>query len=195
MLPSEMLELMDALTRIDPLRTFEGRGLDALARFAQAHSAKLEPAAEATREVVEKIDGQVRVQLPLRVGKRCFGALLLELRPERYMPDLRLVRFGARIFSRQLDFVRRLAPPSGDGPASLAEVRNALDRSPLTPRERDVVSHLLAGASTRQIAARTGLTVATVHTYLKRVYPKLGVHSRVELLAQLVGTKPVLRNS
>jgi hypothetical protein len=27
-----------------------------------------------------------------------------------------------------------------------------------------------------------------VHTYLKRIYSKLGVHSRVELVARMVGT-------
>jgi len=47
---------------------------------------------------------------------------------------------------------------------------------------------LVSGGSTRQIAEQTGLTVATVHTYLKRIYSKLGVHSRVELVARMVGT-------
>ena len=47
---------------------------------------------------------------------------------------------------------------------------------------------LVSGASTRQIAEQTGLTVATVHTYLKRIYSKLGVHSRVELVARMAGT-------
>jgi len=189
-----MLDLVDALTRIDPIRTFEVRGLDALGRFTQAQRAVIEACDDAARESVERRDGFVRIGLPLRVGKRTLGMLRLELPPDRYVPDLRLVRFGARVFSRQLDCVRRLAPPPGDGPAKHRDATDALARSPLTPRERDVVSHLLAGASTRQIASRTGLTVATVHTYLKRVYPKLGVHSRVELLAQLVGTRPP-RNS
>ena len=49
-------------------------------------------------------------------------------------------------------------------------------------------SLLVSGASTRQIADQTSLTVATVHTYLKRIYSKLGVHSRVELVARMVGT-------
>jgi DNA-binding NarL/FixJ family response regulator len=44
-----------------------------------------------------------------------------------------------------------------------------------------VVALLMSGASTRQIASETHLTVGTVHTYLKRIYPKLGVRSRVEL--------------
>src|ERR1041384_3063258 len=59
---------------------------------------------------------------------------------------------------------------------------------PLTKREKEVVALLVSGASTRQIAEQTGLTVATVHTYLKRIYSKLGVHSRVELVARMVGT-------
>ena len=60
---------------------------------------------------------------------------------------------------------------------------------PLTPRERDVVSLLVAGSSTRDIASRTGLTVSTVNTYLKRIFSKLGVHSRVELVARMAGTE------
>jgi len=46
----------------------------------------------------------------------------------------------------------------------------------------------MSGASTRQIASETHLTVGTVHTYLKRIYPKLGVRSRVELVARMIGT-------
>ena len=67
-------------------------------------------------------------------------------------------------------------------------MQSRLDRTPLTKREKEVVSLLVSGASTRQIAEQTGLTVATVHTYLKRIYSKLGVHSRVELVARMVGT-------
>ena len=58
----------------------------------------------------------------------------------------------------------------------------------LLRRERDVVALLVAGSSTREIASRTGLTVATVNTYLKRIFSKLGVHSRVELVARMAGT-------
>jgi len=70
----------------------------------------------------------------------------------------------------------------------IEEVSEALHKAPLTPRERDVVALLMSGASTRQIASETHLTVGTVHTYLKRIYPKLGVRSRVELVARMIGT-------
>ena len=43
------------------------------------------------------------------------------------------------------------------------DVAETLERAPLTPRERDVVSLLVSGSSTRDIASRTGLTVSTVN--------------------------------
>jgi DNA-binding CsgD family transcriptional regulator len=78
--------------------------------------------------------------------------------------------------------------PSPDGKKKGLELAARLERTPLTKREKEVVSLLVSGASTRQIAEQTKLTVATVHTYLKRIYSKLGVHSRVELVARMVGT-------
>ena len=65
----------------------------------------------------------------------------------------------------------------------------ALAESPLTPRERDVVVKLLAGASTRTISETMGLTISTVNTYMKRIFAKLGVHSRVELVAWANGLR------
>ena len=42
-----------------------------------------------------------------------------------------------------------------------------------------------------EIAADTGLTESTVNTYLKRIFSKLGVHSRVELIARMAGTATI----
>lgn len=57
----------------------------------------------------------------------------------------------------------------------------------LTQRERAVVDLLAAGASTRDIAQKLTLTIATVNTYMKRIFAKLSVHSRVELIAVVNG--------
>jgi DNA-binding CsgD family transcriptional regulator len=81
--------------------------------------------------------------------------------------------------------MNRIAP---DARKKSLELQARLDRTPLTKREKEVVSLLVCGASTRMIAESTKLTVATVHTYLKRIYSKLGVHSRVELVARMMGT-------
>jgi two-component system response regulator DesR len=61
--------------------------------------------------------------------------------------------------------------------------------SPLTPRERDVLSASLDGASVADIAARFYLSEGTVRNHLSTAIQKLGAHNRVEAarLAQAKG--------
>jgi DNA-binding NarL/FixJ family response regulator len=57
---------------------------------------------------------------------------------------------------------------------------NGLDL--LSKREMDVVRSLAEGLTNREIAERLGLSRHTIKNYLFRVYDKLGVSSRLELL-------------
>jgi DNA-binding CsgD family transcriptional regulator len=57
----------------------------------------------------------------------------------------------------------------------------------LTPRERAVVDLLVAGKSTDMMSAELGLTISTINTYMKRIFAKLEVHSRPELIAYARG--------
>lgn len=59
------------------------------------------------------------------------------------------------------------------------------DPSGLSPREQQVVQHLVAGATTQQIADALHLSTHTVNTHLRHVYAKLGVNSRREVIANL----------
>jgi DNA-binding NarL/FixJ family response regulator len=74
--------------------------------------------------------------------------------------------------------------------------RNVLDPGPLkvtardtnrlyelSPREKEVLTRIAGGQSTRQMSCAMNITVDTVRTYVKNVLTKLGAHSRLQLAA------------
>jgi DNA-binding CsgD family transcriptional regulator len=73
--------------------------------------------------------------------------------------------------------------PSGQPVAPDAEGERAL--SALTRREREIALLAAEGFLPLNIAASLGIGEATVRTHLKRIYAKLGVSSRLELVRRL----------
>jgi two-component system nitrate/nitrite response regulator NarL len=71
-----------------------------------------------------------------------------------------------------------------DAFASAAPLRlaNSQGRVLLTKREIDVVKLVVDGHTNRDVAQKLGLTEHTVSNYLFRIYEKLGISSRVELV-------------
>ncbi|MBZ5719587.1 MAG: response regulator transcription factor [Acidobacteriia bacterium] len=65
-------------------------------------------------------------------------------------------------------------------------VVNARGRSLLTPREEQVVALVADGLSNREVAHELRLTEHTVKKYLFRIFDKLGISSRVELVLYVV---------
>ncbi len=59
----------------------------------------------------------------------------------------------------------------------------------LSPRELDVVGLLAEGMADKQIAAELGLSEATVKTYLRQVYEKLGAADRAQAVAIALRTR------
>ena len=58
----------------------------------------------------------------------------------------------------------------------------------LSASEREVISLLCQGLSTTEIAGHRGASNKTVSNQLGRIYRKLGVMSRYELVAKLAST-------
>jgi DNA-binding CsgD family transcriptional regulator len=80
-------------------------------------------------------------------------------------------RTGARIVNDDA----RLFLPGSTGPTE--------DRLGLTPREREVLDHLAAGATNAQIGASLGISPATVRKHLENAYEKLHVSTRTAAAA------------
>jgi len=66
--------------------------------------------------------------------------------------------------------------------APLARVINAKGECLLTPREEQVVSLVAGGIGNREVAQQLGIAENTVKKSLLRIYDKLGVSNRVELV-------------
>jgi DNA-binding CsgD family transcriptional regulator len=60
----------------------------------------------------------------------------------------------------------------------------------LSKREREIARLLVAGYSGVNVAAIAGLSENTVRTYVRRLYMKLGVNNRADLVRKLVAPEP-----
>jgi DNA-binding NarL/FixJ family response regulator len=65
-------------------------------------------------------------------------------------------------------------------------VVNSSGKSLLTPREEQVVALVADGLSNREVANELGLSEHTIKKYLLRIFDKLGISTRVELVLYAV---------
>jgi DNA-binding NarL/FixJ family response regulator len=73
----------------------------------------------------------------------------------------------------------------GDGESPTA------DQPRLTPRELQILLEVCAGASNKEIAQNSNLSLDTVKTHLKNIYAKLGVRSRAQAMKKAIEQKLV----
>ena len=94
----------------------------------------------------------------------------------------------SRAVDEVLDVVRRAAAgeivmPANDLAAVLGRLRGRLGEDGIarvTPRETQVLQALAAGETAAQIAESLGISTLTVHSHVKSILAKLGVHSTIE---------------
>jgi len=63
--------------------------------------------------------------------------------------------------------------------------------SGLTPREKEILSHITNGLTNEIIADRLFISVQTVRNHIKNIYEKLQVHSRAQVVAKAFKDKLV----
>jgi DNA-binding NarL/FixJ family response regulator len=112
--------------------------------------------------IVSSSSGSEHIHRALKAGAQ--GYLLKESSPTAILSGIRDVLAG-----------RRVVPPEvAQGMAERAY------QSDLSPREHEVLSLIVDGLSNKEIAARLGLTEATVKTHVTHVFEKLGVDDRTQ---------------
>jgi DNA-binding NarL/FixJ family response regulator len=74
---------------------------------------------------------------------------------------------------------RRSAHDTGDEPSPGAA-------EPLTPRERDVLQHLVLGRPNKTIAARLGISDQTVKVHVASIIAKLGAANRTDVVRRAI---------
>jgi 4-methylaminobutanoate oxidase (formaldehyde-forming) len=82
------------------------------------------------------------------------------------------------------------APTDGRTPGefhrALENARTNFGRSLLTPREFDVLQHILLGHSVKLIAQKLDIAVETVKVHRKHIYTKLGIGSQAEVFSLFI---------
>ena len=61
------------------------------------------------------------------------------------------------------------------------------EESQLTSREEETLACLFQGMPDKEIASALGIGTATVHSHMHRLFGKLGVHSRRDLIVKYLG--------
>ncbi len=116
------------------------------------------------------------------------GYLVKPVMPDRLLDAIREVREGGVPMSRTIarkviDAFHRPAPT----PPKTSTPPSTLDAS-LGPREQQVLDYLVAGLAYKEIALELGIGISTVSTYVQRIYEKLHVRTRREIIARCSGT-------
>jgi len=110
-------------------------------------------------------------RLKAAMGAGADGYLLKDVSPEALIQSLQLVVIGEKVFPTNL---AALLLSQISTPAPQSSWRG------LSGREREILQHLVMGASNKLIANRLGITEATVKVHLKTLLRKIDVNNRTQ---------------
>jgi two-component system nitrate/nitrite response regulator NarL len=111
------------------------------------------------------------------------GILTYDLSADALVRSLLLISSGERVFPHDLALGRKPAAPSSEHRSNDAR---------LSPREKEILSHLVAGHSNKLIARHLGIAEATVKVHLKSVQRKIRVENRTQAAIWALANLPEL---
>ena len=95
-------------------------------------------------------------------------------------------KLGQRRFPRFLPVIRQFANGEEESPGDPNRVRG---RSPLSQREREIVSLVAQGFKNKEMAEKMFISEQTVKNHLHNIFDKLGVSDRLELALYAIHKK------
>jgi two-component system, NarL family, nitrate/nitrite response regulator NarL len=135
---------------------------------------RLRSAGVASRIVIFTVsDHDADVVAALRAGAD--GYLLKDMEPEDLIRQLRQAALGRLAISERLTALLAEALRAQHAPAASAAERR------LTPREREILTHIAGGLSNKMIARELEISEGTVKVHVKHLLRKLQLRSRVEV--------------
>jgi DNA-binding NarL/FixJ family response regulator len=107
------------------------------------------------------------------------GYLVKPVMPMKLLEAIREIREGGVPMSRT---IARKVVETFRHPAAAPAVAPAADDTGLSGREQQVLELLVGGYSYKEISDQLGVKLGTVSTYVQRIYEKLHVHTRREII-------------
>lgn len=190
--PGEAQELIN-LTRVHALRLDRAGVLAVLDRAEALVRASRGEHEAAQKQLTSAQDRLGRLGYGLEEARAAFALARLRARLPGAAPGHGSYDEAARLFRRcrALPWLRQVDAAVAAGPVEPetvpASTSAALDG--LASMERQVASLVMEGATNREIAARLFISVKTVEATLTRVYRKLGIRSRVDIVRLAAGRR------
>jgi DNA-binding CsgD family transcriptional regulator len=136
----------------------------------------------AEQAIEEAFTHHARLSQPFELGRTLLAQGMIERRARRH-------GLARDVLGRALEVFDALGAPlwSEKAATALARVpgRQRHDAAALTETERRVAELVAEGLSNKQVAAALFVTVRTVEANLTKIYRKLGVRSRADLVRRL----------
>ena len=190
-------EMLKTLTRLLRARGFTVCAFSSACEFAMAYQ-PIDPSCLVLDVAMPGING---LELQRRLTRDGVLLPIVFLTGHGDIPmSVRAIKAGAVDFLTKpvdhADLMRAVRAALERSVAQAAEHAEVADLSArlasLTPREREVLEHVIAGKLNKQIAADLGTSEQTIKIHRMHVTAKLGIVSAVELAraAQRLGVKP-----